>query len=52
MNVERHPDLTCKLVDVTRSKALDTSHGLVLSAPDRKLRDDSVMSLMFRMDEF
>ncbi|KAH0761200.1 hypothetical protein KY290_017273 [Solanum tuberosum] len=35
MTVAYHPDLTGKIVDVTRTKALDTSHGPVLSAPER-----------------
>ncbi|KAH0652570.1 hypothetical protein KY289_030248 [Solanum tuberosum] len=44
-----HPDLTGKLVDVTRTKVLDTSHGLVLSAQERQARDDTVMAIMFGM---
>ncbi|KAH0754921.1 hypothetical protein KY290_025191 [Solanum tuberosum] len=51
MTVAYHPNLTGKLVDVTRSKALDTSHGHVLSAQDRQARDDSVMARMFGMAE-
>ncbi|KAH0675425.1 hypothetical protein KY285_023226 [Solanum tuberosum] len=51
MTVAYHPDLTGKLVDVTRTKALDTSHGTVLSAPERQARDDSVMARMFGMAE-
>ncbi|KAG5632104.1 hypothetical protein H5410_003821 [Solanum commersonii] len=47
MTVAYHPDLTGKLVDVTRTKALDTSHGLVLFAQERQARDDSVMEMMF-----
>ena len=34
MTVTRHLDLTGKLVDVTLKKALDISHGSVLSSPD------------------
>ncbi|KAH0729888.1 hypothetical protein KY289_001076 [Solanum tuberosum] len=51
MTVAYHPDLTGKLVDVTRTKALDTSHGHVLSAQERQARDDSVMARMFGMAE-
>ncbi|KAH0644731.1 hypothetical protein KY284_032615 [Solanum tuberosum] len=51
MTVAYHPDLTGKLVDVTRTKALDTSHGPVLSAPERQARDDNVMARMFGMAE-
>ncbi|KAG5606880.1 hypothetical protein H5410_028372 [Solanum commersonii] len=47
MTVAYHPDLTGELVDVTRTKALDSSHGPVLSAPKRQPRDDSVMAKMF-----
>lgn len=39
MIVERHPELMCKLVDVTRTKALDTSHGPIC----RPLIDKTVM---------
>ncbi|KAH0757937.1 hypothetical protein KY290_021430 [Solanum tuberosum] len=49
MTVAYHPNLTGKLVDVTRTKALDTSHGHVLSAQERHARDDSVMARMFGM---
>lgn len=35
MTFERHLDLMGKLVDVTRTKALDTSHGPILSASNR-----------------
>ncbi|KAH0761877.1 hypothetical protein KY290_017950 [Solanum tuberosum] len=51
MSVAYHPDLTGKLVDVTRMKALDTSHRPVLSAQERQSRDDSVMEMMFGMAE-
>uniref|UniRef100_M1DI42 Uncharacterized protein n=1 Tax=Solanum tuberosum TaxID=4113 RepID=M1DI42_SOLTU len=51
MTVAYHPDLTGKLVDVTRTKALDSSHGPVLSAPKKQSRDDSVMARMFGMVE-
>ncbi|KAH0679319.1 hypothetical protein KY284_020404 [Solanum tuberosum] len=51
MTVAYHPDLTGKLVDVTRTKALDTSHGHVLSSQERHARDDSVMAKMFGMAE-
>ncbi|KAG5591346.1 hypothetical protein H5410_041860 [Solanum commersonii] len=46
-----HPDLTGKLVDVTTTKELDTSHGPILSAPERQAHDDSVMARMFGMAE-
>ncbi|KAH0761708.1 hypothetical protein KY290_017781 [Solanum tuberosum] len=46
-----HLDLTGKLVDVMRTKALDTSHGPVLSAQERLVRDDSVMDRIFGMAE-
>uniref|UniRef100_M1C437 Uncharacterized protein n=1 Tax=Solanum tuberosum TaxID=4113 RepID=M1C437_SOLTU len=51
MTVAYHPDLTGRLVDVTRSKKLDTSHEHVLSAQERQARDDSVMARMFGMAE-
>ncbi|KAG5615025.1 hypothetical protein H5410_014849 [Solanum commersonii] len=51
MIVAYHPNLTGKSVDVTRMKALDTSHGLVLSAQERQARDDSVMARLFGMAE-
>ncbi|KAH0757339.1 hypothetical protein KY290_020832 [Solanum tuberosum] len=47
MTVAYHSNLTGKLVDVTRTKALDTSYGPVLSAQERQARDDSVMARMF-----
>ncbi|KAG5585561.1 hypothetical protein H5410_045995 [Solanum commersonii] len=49
--VAYHPDLTGKLVAVTCTKVLDTSHGHVLSAQVRQARDDSVMARMFGMAE-
>ncbi|KAH0754315.1 hypothetical protein KY290_024585 [Solanum tuberosum] len=51
MPVSYHPNLTGKLVDVTRTKALDTSHGHVMSGKERQARDDSVMERMFGMAE-
>ncbi|XP_049410571.1 uncharacterized protein LOC125873750 [Solanum stenotomum] len=36
LTVAFHPDLTGKIVYVTRTKALDTSHGPVLSAHERQ----------------
>ncbi|KAH0714899.1 hypothetical protein KY284_007804 [Solanum tuberosum] len=51
LTIAFHPDLTGKLVDVTRTTALDTSHGPVLSAQERQARDDSVMARMFGMAE-
>ncbi|KAH0773550.1 hypothetical protein KY290_010687 [Solanum tuberosum] len=51
MTIVFHPDLTGKLVYVTRTKTLDTSHGPVLSSQERQARDDSVMARMFRMVE-
>ncbi|KAG5600524.1 hypothetical protein H5410_031894 [Solanum commersonii] len=35
MTVAYHPNLTGKLVDVTRTKALDSSQGPIMSAPER-----------------
>ncbi|KAG5600525.1 hypothetical protein H5410_031895 [Solanum commersonii] len=35
MTVAYHPVLTGKLVDVTSTKALDSSHGPIMSAPER-----------------
>ncbi|KAH0645580.1 hypothetical protein KY284_033464 [Solanum tuberosum] len=49
ISVVYHPDLTGKLVDVTPTKALDPSHGPVLSAQERQARDDNVMARMFGM---
>ncbi|KAG5576635.1 hypothetical protein H5410_056769 [Solanum commersonii] len=40
MIVAYHLDLTGKIVHVTRTKALDTSHGPVLLAQERQARDD------------
>uniref|UniRef100_M1E149 Putative plant transposon protein domain-containing protein n=1 Tax=Solanum tuberosum TaxID=4113 RepID=M1E149_SOLTU len=51
MTVAYHPDLTSKLVDVTRTKALDMSHGHVLFAQERHARDDNIMARMFGMEE-
>ncbi|KAH0712076.1 hypothetical protein KY289_008035 [Solanum tuberosum] len=51
MTVAYHPNLTSKLVDVTRTKALDTSHGHILSAQEKQAHDDSVMARMFGMAE-
>lgn len=51
MSVVRHTNLMGKLVDVTRTKVLDTSHGPVLSDPDRQARDDVVMAHMFEKPE-
>uniref|UniRef100_M1DJ84 Uncharacterized protein n=1 Tax=Solanum tuberosum TaxID=4113 RepID=M1DJ84_SOLTU len=51
MTVAYHPDLTGKLVGVTHTKVLDTSHGHVLSSQERQARDDSVMAKMFGMAE-
>ncbi|KAH0715114.1 hypothetical protein KY284_008019 [Solanum tuberosum] len=51
MIVAYHPDLTGKLVNVTCTKVLDTSHGHVLSPQERHARDDSVMARKFGMAE-
>jgi len=51
LTIAFHPDLTGKLVYVTQTKALDTSHGPILSAQERQARDDSVMARMFGMAE-
>ncbi|KAG5630916.1 hypothetical protein H5410_002633 [Solanum commersonii] len=51
MIVARHPNLVGKIVDVTRTKALDTSHGSVLSAQEWQAHEDSVMARMFEMGE-
>uniref|UniRef100_M1DNY0 Uncharacterized protein n=1 Tax=Solanum tuberosum TaxID=4113 RepID=M1DNY0_SOLTU len=51
ITVAYHLDLMGKIVDVTRTKALDTSHGPVLSAQERQARDDSIMAKMFGMAE-
>ncbi|KAH0725397.1 hypothetical protein KY284_001262 [Solanum tuberosum] len=49
MIIAYHLNLTSKLVDVTRTKALDTPYGPVLSAQERQAHDDSVMARMFGM---
>lgn len=49
MTIARHPHLTRQLADVTQTKLLDTSHGPVLSAPNRQARDHNVMARMFGM---
>lgn len=49
MTIAGHPDLEGKLVDITRTKALDILHGSVLWALDRQDHDDSVMERMFGM---
>uniref|UniRef100_M1DA88 Uncharacterized protein n=1 Tax=Solanum tuberosum TaxID=4113 RepID=M1DA88_SOLTU len=51
MTVAYYPDLTGDLFDVTRTKALDSSHEPVLSALERQARDDSVIARMFGMAE-
>ncbi|KAG5581039.1 hypothetical protein H5410_051666 [Solanum commersonii] len=51
LTIAFHLDLMGKLVDVTQTKSVDTSHGTVLSAQDRQARDDSVMARMFGMAE-
>ncbi|KAH0688947.1 hypothetical protein KY289_016305 [Solanum tuberosum] len=51
MTIAYHPDLMGKLVDVTQTKALDTSHGPVLSAKKRQACDDNDMARMFGMAE-
>ncbi|KAG5594768.1 hypothetical protein H5410_036000 [Solanum commersonii] len=51
MNVVRAPYLICNMIDVTWTKALDTSHRPVLSAQERHARDDIVMAHMFGMVE-
>ncbi|KAH0754611.1 hypothetical protein KY290_024881 [Solanum tuberosum] len=50
LTITFHPNLTSKLVDVPRTKVLDTSHGHVLSTQERQ-GDDSVMARMFGMAE-
>ncbi|KAG5605384.1 hypothetical protein H5410_026876 [Solanum commersonii] len=45
------PHLVCHLVDVTKIKAQDVSHGPVLSTIDRQAPDDSWMGQMYRMAE-
>ncbi|KAG5592453.1 hypothetical protein H5410_042967 [Solanum commersonii] len=51
MSVDRHPNLTGKLVNITCTKALDTSHGPVLTVPGRQAHDDIIMARMFGMAE-
>ncbi|KAH0754601.1 hypothetical protein KY290_024871 [Solanum tuberosum] len=51
MMIAFHLDLTGKMVNVTRTKALDASHGHVLSAQERQVCDDSIMARMFGMVE-
>ncbi|TMW87778.1 hypothetical protein EJD97_019496 [Solanum chilense] len=51
MSVARHPELTGKLVDIMRTKELDTSHEPVLSTPHRQAQNNSVMTHMFGMTE-
>ncbi|KAG5614945.1 hypothetical protein H5410_014769 [Solanum commersonii] len=51
MTIARAPYLICNIVDVTRTKALNMSHGSVLSSHDRQARDDSVMACRFGMTE-
>uniref|UniRef100_M1DU91 Uncharacterized protein n=1 Tax=Solanum tuberosum TaxID=4113 RepID=M1DU91_SOLTU len=51
MNVSRVLYLICNIVDVTHTKALDTSNGPVLYAQERKAIDDSWMAHMFGMAE-
>ncbi|KAG5584924.1 hypothetical protein H5410_045358 [Solanum commersonii] len=40
-----------RIVDVTRTKVLDTSHSPILSTQKWQTRDDSVMARMFVMEE-
>ncbi|KAG5631166.1 hypothetical protein H5410_002883 [Solanum commersonii] len=51
MTISYHPDMTGKLVDVTRTKALDTSYGPILSAQERQTRDDNITARMFGVAE-
>ncbi|KAG5581078.1 hypothetical protein H5410_051705 [Solanum commersonii] len=46
-----HPNMVGKLVDMTRTKELDTSHEPILSAQERQAHDDNVMARMFGMVE-
>ncbi|KAH0773604.1 hypothetical protein KY290_010741 [Solanum tuberosum] len=50
INVARTPYLICNTIDVTRTNALDTSHGPILSA--QEATDDSILACMFGMVEF
>ncbi|KAH0636304.1 hypothetical protein KY290_036732 [Solanum tuberosum] len=47
----RAPHLVCHLVDVTKTKAQEASHGPVLSTADRQAHDDSWMGRMYGMAE-
>ena len=51
MTVAWHPELTAKLIDVTRTKALYTPHMTVFSAKDKQVCDDNIMAHMFGMAE-
>ena len=51
MTVACHPELTAKLIDVTRKKALYTPHMTVFSAKEKQVRDDNIMARMFGMAE-
>ncbi|KAH0712175.1 hypothetical protein KY289_008134 [Solanum tuberosum] len=51
LTVAFHPDLTGKIVDVTQTKALDTSHGPVMLTQEWQARDDSVMARVFGIEE-
>lgn len=46
-----HPNPPGKIVDVTTTKVLDTSHGPILSAHERQARGDSVITRMFMISE-
>lgn len=43
MTIARRPEMMSKFVDVTRTKAPETSHEPILLALDRQAWDDSVM---------
>ncbi|XP_049372496.1 uncharacterized protein LOC125837407 [Solanum verrucosum] len=51
LTIAFHPNMVGKLIDMTRTKALDTSHGPILSAQERQACDDNVMARMFSMVE-
>ncbi|KAG5580084.1 hypothetical protein H5410_050711 [Solanum commersonii] len=51
MTVAKHPDLISKIVHVTTTKALDTSHGPVLSAQEWQACDYNVMARLFGIAE-
>ena len=51
MTVACHPELTAKLVDVIRTKALYTPHMPVFSSQDNQARDDNIMARWFGMAE-